>query len=168
MKAYHSCPARSDSSHSRPTSAFPSSAKISDPLKTLLVVDDDHEVRQLEAEILRQEGYNVLQAESAAEALRVAASTAAIHLLITDFSMPEIDGLELTNRFRVVHPKIPVLMISGSLPSLRDRNEDDLDRVELLAKPFAFNELLRKVRALLDAARGEYRPGRISPERPEA
>jgi len=149
MKTY---PMWNDSSYSRPTSAFPSSAKISDPPKTLLVVDDDHEVRQLEAEILRLEGYNVLQAESAAAALRVAASTEAIHLLITDFVMPEIDGLELSRRFRAVHPKTPVLMVSGSLPLLRDRNEDDLDRVELLAKPFAFNELLRKVRTLLDAA----------------
>jgi DNA-binding NtrC family response regulator len=143
---------RNDSSYSRPTSAFPSSPKISDPPKTLLVVDDDHEVRQLEAEILRLEGYNVLQAESAAAALRLAASTLAIHLLITDFVMPEVDGLELSRRFRAVHPKTPVLMVSGSLPLLRDRNEDDLDRVELLAKPFAFNELLRKVRTLLDAA----------------
>jgi DNA-binding response OmpR family regulator len=39
-------------------------------------------------------------------------------------------------------------MVSGSLPLLRDRNEEDLDRVDLLAKPFAFNELLRKVRRL--------------------
>jgi len=151
MKTYNSGPARSDSSHSRPVSTFPSSAKISDPPKTLLVVDDDYELRELEAEILRQEGYNVLQAESAEEALRVAASTAAIHLLVTDFALPEIDGLELTHQFRAVHPSIPVLMVSGSLPSLRDRNEEDLARVELLAKPFAFDELLRRVRVLLDA-----------------
>ena len=149
MKTY---PMRNDSSYSRPTSAFPCSAKISDPPKTLLVVDDHHEARQLEAEILRLEGYYVLQAESAAAALRLAASTAAIHLLITDFVMPEVDGLELSPRFRAVHPKTPVLMVSGSLPLLRDANEDDLGRVELLAKPFAFNELLRKVRTLLDAA----------------
>jgi DNA-binding NtrC family response regulator len=147
MKAYHS----NQPSHLEPPSTFPPSAKISDPPKTLLVVDDDQEVRELQAEILRQEGYNVLQAESAAEALRVAASTTAIHLLITDFAMPEIDGLELTQRFHAVHPTTPVLMVSGSLPLLRDRPEEDLDRIELLAKPFAFNELLHKVRTLLDA-----------------
>jgi len=146
MKTY---PVRNDSSYSRPTSAFQSSAKISDPPKTLLVVDDDHEVRQLEAEILRLEGYNVLQAESAADAMRVAASTAAIHLLITDFAMPDVDGLELSRRFRAVHPKTLVLMVSGSLPSFCDETED-LGHIELLAKPFAVNELLRKVRTLLD------------------
>jgi len=151
MKTYHSNPMRSDSSPSEPPSASPSSARASEPNQTLLVVDDDQAVRKLEAEILHQQGYNVLQAESAAEALRVAASTAAIHLLITDFSMPEVDGLELTRRFRAVHPKTPVLVVSGTLPALRDETQD-LDRLEILAKPFEFAELLRKVRALLDAA----------------
>jgi hypothetical protein len=117
----------------------------------LLVVDDDPLVRDVETQVLRVQGYTVLEAENAAEALRLAREAAAIHLLITDFSMPEIDGLELTRRFREVHPKTPVLMVSGSLPLIRHR-ADDLDGCEFLAKPFQFDELLRKVRTLLDAA----------------
>ena len=58
----------------------------------------------------------MLAAENAAEALRLAREAAAIHLLITDLAMPEVDGLELTRRFRAVHPETPVLMVSGSLP----------------------------------------------------
>jgi CheY-like chemotaxis protein len=134
----------------RPASAAPSPAKMSDPAETLLVVDDDPMMRDMETQILRLQGYTVLPAEGAAEALRLAREAAAIHLLVTDFQMPDVDGLELARRFRAVHPKTPVLMVSGSLPPLRDRTED-LDRVEFLAKPFAFNELLRKVRTLLDA-----------------
>jgi len=133
------------------TSEFPPPARISEPAKTLLVVDDDRMVRDLETRILRLQGYTVLAAESAAEALRVAASTVTIHLLITDLLMPEVDGLELTRRFREVHPETPVLMVSGSLPVLRVRSEPDLDRFDFLAKPFQFNELLHKVRTLLDA-----------------
>jgi DNA-binding NtrC family response regulator len=129
----------------------PASATISEPTKTLLVVDDEPMVRELETHILRQQGYTVLAAESAAEALRLAGETAAIHLLITDLMMPEVDGLELTRRFRTVHPKTPVLMVSGSLPLLRIRNEQDLERFDFLAKPFQFDELLHKVRTLLDA-----------------
>ena len=149
MKLFKSRVQRIGPTRSVANSEFPSPARISEPPKTLLVVDDDHEVRDLETEILCQEGYNVLQAESAAQALRLAASTAAIHLLVTDYSMPEVDGLELTRRFRAVHPTIPVLMVSGSLPLLRGETED-LDRFEFLAKPFHLSELLGKVRTLLD------------------
>jgi len=127
------------------------SANMSDPTKTLLVVDDDPMVRDVEAQVLRLQGYTVLEAQGAVEALRLAREAAAIHLLITDFSMPEVDGLELTRRFRLVHPKTPVLMVSGSFPSIQDR-ADGLGRFEFLAKPFQYDELLHKVRALLDAA----------------
>ena len=123
---------------------------MSDPAKTLLVVDDDPMVRDMEAQVLRLQGYTVLEAQGAAEALRLAREAAAIHLLITDFSMPEVDGIELTRQFRLVHPKTPVLMVSGSFPSIQDR-ADGLGRFEFLAKPFQYDELLHKVRALLDA-----------------
>jgi DNA-binding response OmpR family regulator len=120
----------------------------------VLVVDDDPMVREVEAQILRLHGYTVLEAESAAQALRLAAEATPIHLLITDLSMPGVDGLELTRQFRTRHPTTPMLMVSGSLPLLRDRTQD-LDQFEFLAKPFAFDELLNKVRTILDAADSE-------------
>jgi DNA-binding response OmpR family regulator len=141
----------SDLNQSEPTSAFSVPARISEPNKTLLVVDDEPLVREVETEILRLQGYTVLEAANAAEALRVAAANRTIHLLVTDFWMPDIDGLELARRFRAVHPKTPVLMVSGSLPLLQDRAED-LAHLTLLPKPFHFGELLQKVRTLLDAA----------------
>jgi DNA-binding response OmpR family regulator len=137
--------------HSLPTSEFPPPARISEPPRTLLVVDDDPMLRDLETTVLRLQGYTVLPAEGAAEALRLAREAAAIHLLITDYSMPQVDGLELTRRFRAVHPKTPVLMVSGSLQPVRHRVAH-LDRFEILEKPFEFNELLHKVRTLLDAS----------------
>jgi len=127
-------------------------AEVTEPPKTVLVVDDDPMVRDLETQVLRVQGYKVLAAEGAAEALRMAGETATIHLLITDLVMPEVDGLELTRRFRAVHPKTPVLMVSSSLPLLRARSEMDMDRFAFLAKPFQFSELIHKVRVLLDAA----------------
>jgi CheY-like chemotaxis protein len=133
-------------------SASPSAVEISEPPKTVLVVDDEPMVRDLETQVLRVQGYKVLAAEGAAEALRLAGETATIHLLITDLSMPDIDGLELTRRFRALHPKTPVLMVSGSLPMLGARSEPDLERFHFLAKPFQFSELIHKVRVLLDAA----------------
>ena len=135
-------PARSESSPP---------ARISVSSKTVLVVDDEPMVRDLLTEVLRLQGCNVLAVASAAEALRVAASTATIHLLITDLMMPEVDGLELTRRFRAMRPNIPVLMVSGSLPLLHARSEPDLERFDFLAKPYQLNELIQKVRTLLDA-----------------
>ena len=133
--------------HSLVIPAFPPPARIPESARTLLVVEDDPIVPQIETEILRLQGYTVLEAGSAAEA-----STATIHLLITGLAMPEADGLELTRRFRAAHPKTPVLMVSGSLPLLRVQSERDLDHFEFLAKPFQFDELLHKVRKLLGAA----------------
>jgi DNA-binding response OmpR family regulator len=150
MKTYHSKLMPIDSSQSDPPSACSVPARISEPPKTVLVVDDEPLVRDVETQILRLQGYTVLEAENAAEALRVAAATRTIHLLITDFMMPDIDGLELAHRFREVHPKTPVLMVSGSLALLQDR-ADHLEHFALLPKPFHFGELLHKVRTLLDA-----------------
>jgi DNA-binding NtrC family response regulator len=134
------------------SSAARTSQETAATAKTLLLVDDEPMVRDIEAQILRLQGYTVLEAGNAAEALRVAASTAAIHLLITDFVMPGVDGLELSRRFREVHPKTPVLMVSGSFDLLHGKRDEDLNRVELLAKPFVFDDLLSKVRSLLEAA----------------
>ena len=152
MKPRHAGLHRNGPVHSLVTPAFPSSARVSEPAKTLLVVDDDPMIRDMESQVLRLQGYTVLEAESVAEAMRLARETATIHLLITDLLMSEGDGLELTRRFRAVHPRTPVLMVSGSLPLLRARSEPDLERFEFLAKPFHLDELLRKVRTLLDAA----------------
>ena len=150
MKARHPHLDRNGPIDSLVTPGMPSSTRVSEPTKTLLVVDDDPMVRDLEAQVLRLEGYTVLEAESAAEALRLAGETAKIDLLVTDLLMSELDGLELTRRFRAVHPRTPVLVVSGSLPLLRARSEPDLVRFDFLAKPFHLDELVRKVHALLD------------------
>ena len=115
--------------------------------KTVLVVDDDAIFRSFEVQLLSSQGYNVLEANSGAEALRLA-DTKTIHLLLTDFLMPDLDGLELTRKFRIVHPETAVLMVSGSLPTT-DHRIENLARFGMLPKPFALGELLLKVRALI-------------------
>ena len=122
--------------------------RIGEP-PTVLVVDDDSLVRSFEVQLLSNQGYNVLEADSAAEALRLA-GTATIHLLVTDFLMPEVDGLELTQKFRTVHPETPVLMVSGSLPPTDSRIRN-LANFDFLLKPFAFDELVQKVRTMIQA-----------------
>src|SRR2546430_17732832 len=74
------------------------------PAETVLVVDDDADLRSLEARVLSKVGYTVLQAKGPVEALRLAAATPAIDLLLTDFEMPDTNRLELARRFHAVHP----------------------------------------------------------------
>ena len=114
-------------------------------------MDDDPTVRGAEVKVLRLRDYRVLEAQDAAEAMELARRAAAIHRSITDFSVPEVDGLELGRHCRLVHPRARVLMVSGSLLSIQNR-ADGLDPFEVLAKPFQHDELLDKVRTLLDAA----------------
>lgn len=116
---------------------------------TLLVVDDEADIRQLEARALAELGYRVFSAAGPVEALLQAAVTPTIDLLLTDYSMPEADGLEFIHWFRAVHPKTPVLMVSGSLEMLNG-DAADLERFETLSKPFTVQELVQKVRTLLN------------------
>jgi len=119
---------------------------IAEP-RTVLVVDDDLIFRSFEVQLLSSQGYNVLQAASGAEALRLADSET-IHLLLTDFSMPDLDGLELTRMFQTAHPQTPVLMVSG-LIATTDQRIRNLTGFGFLPKPFAVEELVFKVRALI-------------------
>ena len=120
-------------------------------IKTVLVVEDDEAVRRLEVRILSQLGHKVLEAEGPARAMELAADLPACHLLLTDFSMPTANGLELARQFRAVHPETPVLMVSGSLAALE--NEDfSLDRFAVLAKPFTSEDLVQRVCTLLSGS----------------
>jgi CheY-like chemotaxis protein len=124
--------------------------RLNGEIGTLLVVDDDEAVRKLELRILSQLGHRLLEAEGPVEAMRLAAATPTIHLLVTDFSMPGADGLQLAEQFRTVHPQTPVLIVSGSLEAI-DGRADHLERLAVLAKPFTSEELVLNVRTLLSA-----------------
>jgi DNA-binding NtrC family response regulator len=80
--------------------------------KNLLVVDDDSLIRRSLGEMLRREGYTVFEAANANEALKLAA-TAAPSLVITDFNMPEVDGMQLLRELRARRPELPVILVTG-------------------------------------------------------
>jgi DNA-binding response OmpR family regulator len=116
--------------------------------KTLLVVEDEADLLGVEAQILGSSGYRVLQAGCVAAALRVAAATAPIHLLLTDFSLPDGEGIDLAHRFRVLHPQAAIILVSGSAAEL-DGRADGLERFVMMEKPFEFHELVRRISVLL-------------------
>ena len=117
-------------------------------VRTVLLVDDEQAVRSVVAEILKRGGLRVLEAESGMEAIEVARSCGEpIDLILTDFSMPVMDGNETARKVRELFPEIQVLFMSG----------DDIDpeRVELnekamfISKPFSSVGLTNKVREML-------------------
>ncbi|WP_263411281.1 response regulator [Terriglobus tenax] len=83
------------------------------PLRTILLVDDDSDIRSLYKAFLQHAGYTVLSCHSAQRAAEVFTSKPNIDLLLTDIHMPEITGIELAHTLTAERPKLPVILFSG-------------------------------------------------------
>jgi two-component system cell cycle sensor histidine kinase/response regulator CckA len=120
-------------------------------LETVLVVDDDAELRRLIVRVLRVQGYDVLEAGDGEEALVVAGQHAApIHLIVSDVNMPNMGGWILLDHLRGWYPSIRFLMVSGFPVSAEVADGRADTRTGFLAKPFTPPALSSAVRDLLD------------------
>jgi two-component system cell cycle sensor histidine kinase/response regulator CckA len=120
--------------------------------ETILLVEDELGVRQLVCEMLQRLGYQILQASGGAEALRLFEQhQGSIDLLITDVIMPQMSGRELAQRLKVLQPSLKVLYISGYTDDMLAHHGVLESNVYLLQKPFAPDELAKKLREVLDA-----------------
>jgi CheY-like chemotaxis protein len=120
--------------------------------ETILLVEDEPGVRQLVREMLNRLGYTILEAGGGAEALRIFAQhQGAIDLLLTDVIMPQMSGRDLAQRLRTVQPALKVLYISGYTDDMLAHHGVLEPNVYLLPKPFAPDELAKKLREVLDA-----------------
>jgi PAS domain S-box-containing protein len=115
---------------------------------TLLLVDDEELVRRSTAGLLEELGYAVITAGSAAEALDKLSTGLQPDLLVTDHKMPGMTGAELTARLRATMPTLPILLVTG----YASPGADELEGIEVLAKPFAFADLAARLAALLPEA----------------
>lgn len=122
--------------------------------ETILLVEDEDQVRAIAGGILRRHGYQVIEARNAGEALLACESmTAPIHLLLTDVVMPLVSGPELARRLVSAYPELKVLCMSGYTDDAAVRHGVIADEIEYLQKPFTVDSLTRKVRAVLDRIR---------------
>jgi two-component system cell cycle sensor histidine kinase/response regulator CckA len=119
--------------------------------ETVLVVEDDPDVRRLLQRVLRPAGYAVLCAASGAEALQLdAAHPGPIQLLVTDVVMPAMDGSAVAERLRRSRPQLRVLYMSGYLDeAVAARGPEGRGR-DFIHKPFSAGDLLAKIREVLD------------------
>ena len=120
--------------------------------ETVLLVEDEDMVRNLLKECLKGEGYTVLGAPNPDEAIRISRQKTPIHLLVTDVVMPGMSGSELAQQLAAHRKDLKVLYISG-YPSHRLVQHGALKKeISYLPKPFTPEQLLRKVRKVLDTA----------------
>ena len=110
------------------------------PLKILLV-DDDALVRSGTVELLLDLGHGVIEAGSGAEAVRLLTEAGSFDVVVTDFSMPAMNGIDLAKRIRDAHGALPVIIASGYGDT---RNADGFE-VIWLVKPYLQEELARTV-----------------------
>ncbi len=115
----------------------------------VLVVDDDASTRTSMQRVLERQGYQVMTASDAFEALRVLEEThVAVDLVVTDVQMPGMQGDALVGRIRRASPELPVLFVSGE-PGYAELPDRSGGRSRFLLKPFGPDELLDSVRAVL-------------------
>ena len=117
--------------------------------ETILLVEDQEEVRKFIATVLEAYGYRVLAAGDAEQGLRICAAQL-VDLLVTDVVMPKLSGVELARRARLALPGLRALFISGYSEDTHEREWASLGDEDFLQKPFAPEALAAKVREVLE------------------
>jgi PAS domain S-box-containing protein len=120
--------------------------------ETILLVEDEANLRYLARQYLEKQGYKVIEAADGAVAMQIAvAHEKVIHLLLTDVIMPGMNGRELAQRISEIRPNVKILYMSGYTENVIGHNGMLDAGVRLLQKPFNLRDLRSKVREVLDA-----------------
>ncbi len=129
----------------------PSSAvKLSpEPIHSILLADDDPDIRSLTRTFLEHAGFRVYSTGDAVRAAQIFRKTEKIDLLITDQFMPGRSGMELALELKALRRDLPVLMISGGVLEAAEREQLRTEGWRFLAKPFSLPSLLNAVHEIL-------------------
>jgi two-component system cell cycle sensor histidine kinase/response regulator CckA len=119
--------------------------------ETVLIVEDDSNVRKLLRNSLKKKGYRILEAENGENALRVGQThDGSIDLILTDVVMPKMSGKELAKRMEKIDPHVKVIFMSGYTDDAIVKHGILPQGQQYIQKPFTPNSLVRKVREVLD------------------
>jgi two-component system cell cycle sensor histidine kinase/response regulator CckA len=128
------------------------SRKVAGEPETILLVEDEEMVRSLSCEVLRQNGYEILEAANGGEALLICEQHSnPIHLLLTDVVMPRMNGRYLAERLLSMRPDMKVLLVSGYMDVVLEHQDILGSGISFLQKPFTPSELAKTVRETLDS-----------------
>ena len=118
---------------------------VDDASHQVLLVDDDHAVREVTAQMLSNLGYAVIQADGGRTALEVLEQGAAVDLVLADFAMPGMNGGELARAVSSRYPRLPVVFITG----YAELGELGMGSSTIIQKPFREEQLVRKLSMVL-------------------
>jgi CheY-like chemotaxis protein len=122
--------------------------------KTVLVVDDHDTTRQTIARLLEAGGFSVEQASSGTDALeQLARNSDAIDMVLSDVTMPGMNGIDLSYQIRELYPSIPVAIVSGDVSEL-ERSIIGRADVPFIKKPFHAESLFSAVKEAIQSHRG--------------
>ena len=119
------------------------------PPSTILLVDDDADIRSLTRTFLEHEGYAVYSSGDAERAAQIFRNVPRVDLLLTDLYMPQRSGMELAAELKEIRKELPVLLISGGLLDAEQTVRLQKEGWSFLAKPFRLPELLATVHRIL-------------------
>ena len=120
------------------------------PQGTILVVDDEPSIRDFMHMMLEHSGYSVVEAANGREAIgQIKQHYPAIHLVVTDIHMPQMDGIELIEHLQESYPEIKIIIITADPQFLEENGYDDT--MPLLSKPFDPDTLLQSVRTVFES-----------------
>ncbi len=119
--------------------------------ETLLVAEDDASVRAMLVRLLTENGYHVIRASDGEEALQLFRKyQSTIRLAILDVVMPRMGGVAAYRALRELAPELPIVMTSGYSAEVLSLTDSDDDRMQFVSKPYGPDEMLLRVRAVLD------------------
>jgi DNA-binding response OmpR family regulator len=120
------------------------------PPQRILVVEDDADIRQLNTEVLTESGFQVDAAQDGVAAWQ-ALNSEHYDLMITDNNMPIVTGLELIKKLRAEDMTLPVILMSGTMPTEELEQHPWLQIQATLIKPYTLAELFKTVKEVLGA-----------------
>ena len=124
--------------------------------ETILFVDDETSLTQIAGEFLEYKGYEVETYESPVLALeRFRLNPEWFDLVVTDLTMPEMDGVQLFKKINKIRPDIPVIICTGNSTQLDAQKAKSLGFTEYIAKPVPFSTITEHIRKVLDLQTGQ-------------
>src|SRR5438105_2959042 len=120
-------------------------------MSTILIVEDEDDLRQELVEMLEEKGHRILAAENGAKGLKLLNENA-VQLVISDLNLPQMDGLSLLRACRAISPDVPFVMMTafGSVKNAVEAMREGA--ADYLIKPLSMTELITKAGRLIEAA----------------